>query len=605
MLKLDNLILLIFLSQLISINSTCIPYQENCEVCHPLNNLCIKCLADNYFPDKNGGCEPKCTVGKNYCENCSEDSKICSSCEEGYFPDKIGGCSFIPNCKESYRGKCLNCVENFVLIGYKENFQICKSIYSDDLKHCSNYSLQTGLCFQCEEGFYLNKGDYKCSETNYCFESIYGICSSCIEGYYLNKKENKCEKEDENFINCKETLDGKNCEECNFGFYLAEDGKCTNALMCSETQNGKCIKCVDNFYLTEDKCCTTEEKCQYGDGKTALCDYCISGYYLDKKDNKCKIQDREEVMNCDVYLDGCIECDLEYFKGEDLKCSKTKNCHESQNGKCLQCKEEYYLGHDNKCSPVEHCIYSGEMYECDECEDGYYFSVNTKTCLKSEENFQNCKISIFDGSKCESCKNNYYLNRTDYLCYDNTDENDKFYRCKYTDYKGEICDQCIEGYFMTSGDERCIPVNNCKYSENDICKVCDNGYCLDVKKNECFDNDFMENENQIIYIACNKTNEEGDKCEICLEGYEVNENGYCIDNKRCEEKGNAPNEICIKCKDDDTILNGYYCANKVFGCLKYFMPGCKQCNDLEDLYSCTECHDGYTLNGQNRCIRNE
>ena len=603
MAKIDLLILTFLLSQLVKTIPSCSQYKNNCEICHPINNLCIKCLSDNYFPDENGGCEPKCTLGKNFCNECDEDSKLCNKCENGYFPDKIGGCSYMPNCKSSYKGKCLECEEDYILIGDNSNFQICQNINSEDLKNCKNINLTNGHCIECEEGYYQNKGDLKCSQIENCYESIYSICTSCINGYFLNKKQNKCQKieENDNFSFCKETIDGVNCDSCIFGYYLAENGQCSNALMCSETKNGKCLKCSENFFLTEDNFCTSEEKCQFGDGRMAVCDYCYSGYYLDKKDKKCKIQDGEEFNHCDVYENGCLECELGYYKGGDLKCIKTKNCHESENGICIICKDEYYLGLDNKCSPVEHCIFSGEgLFECDECDEGYYFSVFNKTCLKSRDNFQNCKVAIYDGSKCGKCKNNYYLNYSNYLCYDNTDTSDHFYKCDYTDYNGEKCEKCIDGYYLTSGDEKCTKINYCKYSINENeCDYCEEGYCLDVKKQKCFDNDFLENENQKIYIACNKTNEEGNKCEICLDGYEINENGFCVDIERCEEK---ENNVCIKCKDDNTTINGYYCTNEIYGCLKTYMYGCKKCNNLNDLYSCTECYDGYFLNEEKRCI---
>ena len=588
---------------IISINSSCIPNQNNCEVCHPLDNICLKCISDNFFPDKNGGCEPKCILGENYCNQCSEDAKTCNVCEEGYYPDKIGGCSYIPNCYSSYKGKCLQCEEEYILIGDKNSFQICKSINTEDLKHCKIINTINGLCEKCDDGFYLNIGDLKCSEIENCYQTIFGVCSSCIKGYYLNKKENKCIKNDDNFIYCKETIDGENCDSCFSGFYLAENGQCTNTLMCKETKKGKCIECVDKFYLTEDNCCTTEEKCEYGDGDTALCNYCYSGYYLDNKDKKCKIQNEEEYKHCEIYENGCIECEINYYLGEDLKCSKTKNCRESENEKCIECKEGYFLGKDNKCSTVKHCIYSGGLFECEECEDGYYFNEYNKTCLKADNNFKNCKIAIFEKDKCSLCKDNYYLNKTDYLCYDNTEEDNIYYKCEYTDYNGEKCDKCKMGYYLTSGDEKCIKVSNCKYSKNENeCKVCDDTYCLDVKNKKCVNNDYLENENQKIFIACNKTNSEGDKCELCIEGYEADENGYCVDVERCEEKESG---ICTKCKDDeDSILNGYYyCANEIYGCLKTIIVGCKQCNDFSNLFSCTGCHDGYYLNDEKKCNR--
>ena len=601
---LNFLIVYSFLLQFILAQLSCIPYKNNCEVCHPLTNLCLKCLADNYFPDDKGGCEPKCTLGKNYCNQCSEDQKICTSCESGYFPDKIGGCSFVANCESSYKGKCLKCDEGYILIGDKNSFQICKSENTEDLKHCEEINNLTGLCDKCQDGYYLGKTDLKCTETENCSESVFGICSSCDDGYCLDKKNNKCIKNDEILVHCKETLDGKKCDSCLFSYYLSKDGQCTNTLMCQETSKGKCTKCINQFYLSEDNCCTTEEKCQYGEGSTALCDYCYSGYYLDKKDNKCKLQNEEEFKHCEVYDNGCIECELDYFKGEDLKCTKIKNCYESFNEKCLQCKDGYYLGKDNKCSPVEHCIYSGNLYECDECEDGFYFSVNNKTCLPSEENFQNCKVAIYDKSKCGQCKDNYYLNKTDYLCYDNTYENNNFYKCEYTDYNGEKCDKCISGYHLTSEDGRCIKTNNCKYSNNENeCNVCDDGYCLDVKNQQCVDNDYLENGEINIFIACNRTNSEGDKCELCLDGYEIDKNGFCIDSERCEEKGD--NGVCLKCKEDTSVINGYYCANEIYGCLKTIIVGCKQCNDFNNLYACTECEKGYYLNDEKRCIRIE
>ena len=593
------LIILQLLSQLIFSQPSCIPNKNNCEVCHPLTNICLKCVSDNYFPDKNGGCEPKCILGKNYCNQCSDDQKLCISCEVGFYPDKIGGCAYVPNCEISYNGKCLKCEEEYILIGDKNSFQICKSKNAEDLKHCKKVNEINGFCNECEEGFYLGKGDLKCIEAENCWESVYGICSKCIDGYYLNKKTNKCLKNEDNFIYCKETIDGINCDNCLSNFFLAEDGKCTNTLMCKETSKGKCIKCSENLYLSEDNCCTTEEKCQYGEGSTALCNYCYSGYYLDNKDKKCKIQNEEEFKHCEIYEDGCVECEIDYFIGEDLKCSKTKNCQESINEICIQCKEGYYLGKDNKCSTVEHCIYSGGLFECDECEEGYYFSSYTKTCLPTEENFKNCKTAIFEKDKCSECKDNFYLNKTDHLCYDNTNYNTKFYKCDYTDYKAEKCDKCITGYFLSSGDERCIKVSHCKYSNNENeCNVCDDIYCLDVKNQKCVGNDYLENDNQRIYIACNRTNIEGNKCELCIDGYEVDNNGFCVDNKRCDEKDE--NGICVKCKDE---VNDYYCANEVYGCLKTIIMGCKQCNDFKNLYSCTECREGFYLNDEKKCNR--
>ena len=227
--------------------------------------------------------------------------------------------------------------------------------------------------------------------------------------------------------------------------------------------------------------------------------------------------------------------------------------------------------------------------------------MHNKACVKSGGNFENCKISVFVENQCSLCKDNYYLNKTDYLCYDNTGINNDFYKCEFTDYNGEKCDKCKIGYYLTSGDGKCITVSQCKYSKNENeCNVCNEAYCLDVKNNKCVENDYLQDGKENIFIACNRTNEMGDKCELCLDGYEPNENGYCVDVERCEEK---ENDICIKCKDGNWDEGIYYCANKIYGCLKTIVMGCQQCNDLKNLYICTQCREGLYINDERKCNR--
>ena len=64
----------------------------------------------------------KRTLGKNYCNDGDIEGELCSKCELGYFPDKNGGCSYTENCKISYKGQCIECENDHVLIGLK----ICK-----------------------------------------------------------------------------------------------------------------------------------------------------------------------------------------------------------------------------------------------------------------------------------------------------------------------------------------------------------------------------------------------------------------------------------------------------------------------------------------------
>ena len=574
--------------------TSCKEKENYCEKCNPLTHLCIQCVYDTFVPDNQGGCSGKCKLGKNYCNECDNVEKICKKCEEGFYEDTIGGCSITQNCEISYKGKCEKCTKGYILVGEEKSFKICKSLNSDDLKNCKIVNNVNGLCNECEEGYFINKEDYKCTKTENCNESIYGVCSSCINGYYLNIKKQICEKIENSFFNCKQTLDEVNCDICNKNYYLSEDGQCADTIMCSKTNETKCEKCISNYKLLENGSCSKEENCKKANKDTGICELCMQGYYLDNKDKKCKSnKENNEFKYCEIYDNGCKQCENKYFISEDLKCVRTPGCAESENGLCLKCLERYFMGLDKNCSITENCIYSGKdlFYSCDECKPNYCYNMFTKICFPIEEDiYKNCKKSY--GNRCSLCHKNFYLNDTDSLCYNNTDKNDIFYKCEKTDYFGNYCFKCEEGYYLGSEDKRCSKIENCKISENeDKCIECNENYCLDVKKQECIKNNFLEDEKNKIYIMCNRTNVEGNKCEECLNGYEVGEEGYCIDAERCLEKKDG---ICVKCgsKDDK---NKNYCANIVFGCIPTYIQKCIKCDNIFNLYTCTECEEGYTF----------
>ena len=109
---------------------------NNCLACNSLTNLCSKCENENFLPDENGGCKKKCIVGNNNCLECNVKGNLCIVCDEGYFLDENNGCSYTDNCKISENGECIECNDNFILIGLEESIKICKSLFSEDLKNC-------------------------------------------------------------------------------------------------------------------------------------------------------------------------------------------------------------------------------------------------------------------------------------------------------------------------------------------------------------------------------------------------------------------------------------------------------------------------------------
>ena len=598
------LFLFIFLLNLIEIFPKCVESENLCKKCHPLTNICISCLAsDVLIPNKEGGCDgsKKCVAKKNYCNKCDENEKLCQSCEYGFYPDENGGCSYSNDCKISSKGECLKCKEDFILL---DKNKMCKSVLNEDFKNCKKINSGLGICEICEDGYYLNSGDKKCTKTKNCYESIFGVCNICNSGFYLDKKNSECKEKYGIFNFCKQTIDGKTCDTCDEGAYLDQDGNCVGTQFCLKSTEGKCEECNSGYYLSaNNNFCVNTQNCYYGDKDIGICLDCNMYNYLDTKDYKCSSNIKEnEFKYCQKIVENtCVKCESGYYLGGDSKCSFTPNCEESENGKCISCSENYYLGKDNLCSNVEKCAYSRFNF-CRECEDGYYYNSKSKRCLRNEgkKSLDNCKYNCLDDENlCCECKNNYYLDSQQNLCVDNSQDSN-FYKCAFTDEKGEYCSQCIDGYYLGSGDKKCTLVDNCKISENENkCSECDDLFCLDAKTGNCVNNDFLHDESKKLYFACKKTNNEGTVCEQCLDGYKLTD-GYCVNLDDCEDQKDGK---CLTCKSEQSKDGYYYCANEEFGCIQGHFKNCLRCDNINDLFECTQCKEGYGKDQYGACIQ--
>ena len=526
---------------------------------------------------------------------CLEDERLCKLCENEYYPDEYGGCSYTDNCIISQNGRCLKCKDNNILIGIDNNFnpgiKICKSLNSYDLQNCELINYEDGSCLKCKNGYFLGDEDKKCTNIQFCVESVYGECIKCKENYYLNKKENTCLEQNGIFNNCKETKDGKICDKCNFGYYFDEYGKCSYFNYCAKiNKEGICSKCKNGYYLAESRnSCTQEKNCLNGNKDFGICEIFNFDYYLDLKDRKCKSNnENNNFQYCKQTDEVCKNCIYGYEIGEDNKCSTSHNCIESNDGICYKCKEGYHLGLDNKCTNIEHYIYSDIFSQCIECEDNYFYDRANKTCFLTNENFTNCRAGYAEFN-CQECKNDFYLNQTDHKCYDNKKENE-YYKCAIISSPGDKCLKCIEGYFLGEKDGKCSQVEGCVLSENEKrCLECDDVYyCLNVKDGQCYEKDEIYEEGEKFYFRCNKTNEEGTACEICEDNYFLDENGLCVDIEHCIDKKDG---ICQDCLKDE---NNSFCLNNIFVCVQTYDSGCLECNDILNFdYNCTKCLDGF------------
>lgn len=601
-------IILLLISKIALILTTCISGENYCSKCNPITKLCVKCEKNIYTPNIYGGCDiiKKCTTGDKYCLECQENNNLCKKCEIGYFPDEYGGCSYSNNCELSFMGKCLKCKKNYTLVGIEnysnEGIIICKSLNSDDFLNCESIDPLIGKCINCTEGYFLNLIDKKCTKTENCSKSSFGVCKECINGYYLDKKENLCKKQNEKFENCKSTTDGIKCTECLSDYYFDKYENCVQVNFCEKKANSeKCEKCIVEYYLTEkDSICTNTDNCLYGNKHSGICEMCKEKYYMDYKDGKCySNQDNNDYKYCKILdeNDVCIQCENNYYLGNDNKCSTSRNCLKSEKGECNACKENYYLDLEHICTNIEHCILT-EDYECIECKDNYYYDKNDKRCILYEDNLNltNCKYSALGYNYCERCKNNYYLNETDHQCYSNKNIG-RFYKCAINYANSDICDICLKGYHLGYKDKKCSKIEGCEVSENESkCLECDEEYyCLNAKEGSCVINDRVISEEEKYFYKCKRTNEEGNKCEICQDGLNLKNGGFCVDDIHCEENG-IKNGVCVKCQEG-------FCLNNDFGCVEMFYDNCFECNDIFNLEKCTKCLDGYELDQFDTCYK--
>ena len=604
-----SFIFLIILKILLS-SPYCKEGENNCSRCNPVTKLCIKCQKEIYTPNSAGGCDylKKCQLGKNYCNECSPEGNLCKICENGYFPDEIGGCTYTDNCEVSKKGQCIKCKENYALIGvedyYNGGLKICKYLYLEELKNCDSFYMSNGICYYCKKGFYLNSGDKKCINTEHCYESSNDVCKKCDNGYYLDKIDNKCKIQNGLFNHCKES-DGETCILCDNYYYLSEDKKCSSINYCKIVDNGgKCKKCISGYFMSEDGySCTPEINCKKGDEHFGICQLCKDNFYIDNNDKKCKSNiDENNIKYCKILKDGvCTECIIGYAIGEDHKCSTSYDCKRSVNTTCVECSHNYFLTKNNFCTNVERCVL-GSFYilGCVECEENYYYDEYNMECKLAEGNFINCKSSE-DLTYCQKCRDDFYLNLTDNLCYSNKAQN-KFYKCleaNITEESGEYeCIYCIDNYYLGSIDKKCNTMDGCEISQNENkCIKCEEYcYCFDVKTSRCVPNDEIISEDKKYYYRCNRTNKEGTACEVCLEGFILNEDGICVDKIHCIDKKGGK---CQRCQNDE---NGMFCLNEYFGCEEIYDRGCWECNNLFDLFSCTKCLEGYELNQNGKCI---
>lgn len=589
-------------------NKKCNKYENFCIQCNENTDLCEYCFFNVFKPDLSGGCEgsKKCSPNINLCLQCNENSTLCHTCEQGYLPDNNGGCTLTNNCEVSFHGNCQICKQQYSLINKGKPYLECQKIPKDISPYCKNYD-DEGICTECVDNYFLTHGNKKCSKVFYCNYLQNDKCTECIPGFYLDKNDsNICKPYNDIFFYCKESIDGEKCSLCREGFFLSKDNRCIITPYCDESKPNTylCQKCEDNYYLTTGGSCSITEHCKNlltpSSGK---CYNCEKNYYVNTETGICKSnQEDNNFKYCEKGSKVCESCIIYYHLGEDNKCSKSRNCSESEDSVCIKCDNTTFLTKNNKCIQTENCLLSDDYYKCIECEKGFFYNTSSNKCINDEEyeqQFKNCKNLDLIGEQCVECQDNFYLNKTDNKCY-LPKENSTLYKCSEIN-KNNTCTKCQKNYYLGKLDNKCSSIYGCDKSESiNKCVQCNPNYCLTNGK--CNYTDIvLENQNGYCY-KCIETNKNEEGCKKCFEGYTLSENGFCTNLDDCED---IENNNCVKCKTniiDSFGFNLLLCANKKYGCVENYNKICLRCDDIYDFDKCTKCVDGY-YSEEGECLK--
>ena len=144
--------------------------------------------------------------------------------------------------------------------------------------------------------------------------------------------------------------------------------------------------------------CTLTANCY--ESTFGICRKCRYGFYLDKKEQKCKKQENG-FEHCRESLDG-ISCEV--------------------------CDEDYYFDEEGNCCGTNYCSIKDDYNKCKKCINGYYLSSFGDCCTQE----QNCYHGNKDLGICTSCIDNYCMDFSDGKCKSNTENNGLKY-CKTAD----------------------------------------------------------------------------------------------------------------------------------------------------------------------------
>ena len=189
-------------------------------------------------------------------------------------------------------------------------------------------------------------------------------CKDCKDGYDLNDEDKLCysnEKEGQ-FYKCKKTdFYVLKCLECEEGYYLGADYKCSKIKGCAVLgkKEDECAKCDDNYCI---------------DVKTGKC---VNNYYSPESEEEafyyaCNSTNKEGTE--------CEECKSDKYSVEDGICVNKKDCADD---KCTKCAQSDEKGRPLCLNDVLGCVIT-RQYHCLKCDN----ILNLDACTECEKGYE-------------------------------------------------------------------------------------------------------------------------------------------------------------------------------------------------------------------------
>ena len=312
------------------------------------------------------------------------------------------------------------------------------------------------------------------------------------------------------------------------------------------------VKCPNGLYYSQDGKCAFTNFCAISKNDNS-CKQCIYGYYLSSDRASC-INDK----NCysgDKETGLCYSCTDDYYLDiqeknckSNLDNEKYKFCKFVDKDICIECDKFYYLAEDKKCSISPNCSLSNNSL-CIKCMEGFNLGLDHK-CI----NIEKCIYSR--NSECTECIDGYYYDRFDRICKEATNN---FINCKInTYYDQNQCEGCKNNYYLNQADYLCYtntekgPFYKCARSNNkgDLCQICVEGYFIGQYDSNC-------SKIEGCLMSLNENT-----CLQCDKYYCIDNSGNCTDNyyvidesKKYYYRCNILNEMETGCEECDFGLN--------------------------------------------------